>query len=68
MSAPQVDLSALSAEAARLRGSSLRQLNRDDPARAADLALRVGPLYASFARQSYDRQALRALFAIATAA
>ncbi len=65
MSAPQVDLSALSAEAARLRGSSLRQLNRDDPARAADLALRVGPLYASFARQSYDRQALRALFALA---
>ena len=32
---------------------------------AGDFALRVGPLYASFARQRYDREALDALFAIA---
>jgi glucose-6-phosphate isomerase len=65
VSATRADLSVLSAEAARLHGSSLRQLNREDPARATDLSLRVGPLYASFARQSYDRAALDALFALA---
>lgn len=65
MSASRVALSALADAAARLRGTSLHQLNRDDPSRAADLALRVGPLYANFARQSYDRAALGQLFALA---
>lgn len=65
MSATRIDLSVLTAEATRLRDSSLQRLNHDDPARAVDLALRVGPLYASFARQSYDRAALATLFALA---
>ncbi len=65
MSAPGVDLSGLAAQAQRLRGVTLADLNRDDAARASDFALRVGPLYANFARQSYDREALQALFALA---
>ena len=68
MSAPGVDLSGLAAQARRLDGATLARLNRDDPARARDFALRVGPLYANFARQSYDREALQALFALATRA
>jgi glucose-6-phosphate isomerase len=36
-----------------------------DAARASDFALRVGPLYASFARQRLDAQARDALFALA---
>ncbi len=58
-------LAGVEAEAARLAGSSISRLVADDPLRANDFALRVGPLYASFARQRYDRQALDALFAIA---
>lgn len=59
------DFSALRAHAARLADTSLKQLIADDPARASDYALRVGPLYANFARQRYDRAALDALFALA---
>nr|WP_283254662.1 glucose-6-phosphate isomerase [Luteimonas galliterrae] len=56
------------AHAARLSGTPLRKLIETDPARACDFALRVGPLYANFARQRYDRAALDELFALAEAA
>jgi len=56
---------SLSAEAARLAHLSLTDLAAADPARATDFSLRVGPLYANFARQRIDRQALDALFALA---
>jgi len=55
----------LSSHARRLAATPLPALITADPARADDFALRVGPLYASFARQRYDRQALTALFALA---
>lgn len=55
----------LKAQAARLAGTELKSMLLADPARAADFALRVGPLYASFARQGYDREALAALDGLA---
>ena len=55
-------LAAFEAHARRLADASLRDLIAVDPARAGDFALRVGPLYASFARQRLDRDALAALF------
>jgi glucose-6-phosphate isomerase len=55
-------LAAFDAHARRLADASLRDLIAGDPARARDFALRVGPLYASFARQRLDRDALAALF------
>lgn len=58
-------LARLQEEAARLDDTSLQDLMAADPARAADFALRVGPLYANFARQRYDRAALNAMFDIA---
>lgn len=58
----------LRAHAARLRETPLQKLIADDPARASEWALRVGPLYANFARQRYDRAALQDLFALAEAA
>ena len=58
-------LAGLDAHAQRLAGSTIAGLVESDPARARDFALRLGPLYASFARQRYDREALDALFAIA---
>ena len=58
----------LRAHAARLRSTPLRQLIAQDTARATDFALRVGPIYANFARQRYDRAALDALFALGEAA
>lgn len=58
-------LARLQEEAARLDDTSLQDLMAADPARAADFALRVGPLYANFARQRYDRAALDSLFDIA---
>ncbi|WDS36428.1 glucose-6-phosphate isomerase [Pseudoxanthomonas sp.] len=57
---------ALQSHAARLRGTRAPALLEQDPARASDFALRVGPLYASFARQGYDRDALAALHALAS--
>ncbi len=60
-------LAGLAAQATRLAGITLSNLIADDPRRAGDFALRVGPLYASFARQRYDRQALDALFELANA-
>ena len=58
-------LTRLRDEAARLDGVSLQALMAADTARASDLALRVGPIYANFARQRYDRAALKSLFDIA---
>lgn len=58
----------LAAHAERLRAHPLSRRIAEDPQRAHALALRVGPLYANFARQHYDRAALDALFALADAA
>lgn len=58
---------ALRAHARRLEPAGLPSLVLDDPARAQDFALRAGPLYASFARQRFDRAALSALFDLARA-
>ena len=58
-------LASLDAHAQRLAKASLKELVAADPARATDFALRIGPLYASFARQHLDRDALAALFAFA---
>ena len=58
-------LAGLDAHAQRLAGSTIAGLVESDQTRARDFALRLGPLYASFARQRYDREALDALFAIA---
>ena len=55
----------LRAHAARLSATPIDALCASDPARASALALRVGPLYANFARQRYDAAALAALFALA---
>ena len=52
---------ALGAHALRLAKVKAQDLNRSEPARARQLGLRVGPLYANFARQGYDQLALRAL-------
>lgn len=55
----------LAPHAARLSATHLADLLEADPARALDLSLKVGPVYASFARQRYDREALAALVALA---
>ena len=52
----------LKAQADRLAAVNLVSMLRSDPARATDFALRVGPLYANFSRQGYDREALDVLF------
>jgi len=52
----------LKAQADRLVATNLVSMLRADPARATDFALRVGPLYANFSRQGYDRAALDILF------
>jgi glucose-6-phosphate isomerase len=59
---------SLQPHAERLRQVPIAQLIADDASRPRDFALRVGPLYASFARQHYDRPALDALFEVAEAA
>ncbi len=61
------DFGAMRAHAARLRDVSLSSLLAQDPARSHDFALREGALYFNFARQSYDRDALQALLALARA-
>lgn len=58
-------LGELASHAARLEGVSTASLVAADPGRAAGFALRAGPVYANFARQRYDREALEALFALA---
>lgn len=52
----------------RLNDVTVASLVAADPARPRDFALRVGPLYANFARQHVDRAALEALFGLAEAA
>lgn len=55
----------LQSHASRLRGTSLPALLARDPSRAAEFAMRQGPLYFNFARQAYDRDAWDALLALA---
>ena len=62
------DFDSLRAHAARLGSTPLTTLIARDPERANDFALRVGPIYANFARQRYDRGALAELFAHAVRA
>jgi len=57
-------LAGLREHATRLAGQSISRLIADDAARARDLALRVGPLYANFSRQRYDRSALDGMIAL----
>ena len=61
------DLAALRPHASRLQGAGPSSLLAADPARASDFALRHEALYFNFARQSYDRDALAALLALAQA-
>ena len=61
------DFAMQRSHASRLRGMKIAALLAGDPTRAADFALREGPLYFNFARQSYDREALDALLAMARA-
>lgn len=65
-SQPLVD--HLSSHAARLIHTPLQQLVADEPQRAQLFAARLGPLYASFARQKYDHAAREALFDLGAAA
>ena len=58
---------SLSRHAARLIDGQLRGLVAADKDRSRDFALRVGPLYANFARQRIDREALDGLFDLARA-
>jgi len=60
-------LTALHAHAQRLRGTGIPALLAAEPDRVKTLALKVGPLYVNFARQSYDRAALDALLELAAA-
>lgn len=59
--------STLVPHAARLTDAHLSDLVRKDPARATELAFRVGPIYANFARQRLDREAWAALLDVARA-
>ncbi len=54
----------LRAHAERLKHARTADLVARSPSRATDLALRVGPIYANFARQGYDGPALEALFGL----
>ncbi|MCD9046150.1 glucose-6-phosphate isomerase [Luteimonas sp. MHLX1A] len=56
---------ALAPHARRLADTRIAGLVGADPARATALSLRVGPLYANFARQRFDDQALAGLYALA---
>lgn len=58
-------LAGLRGHALRLQEVPISSLLRSEADRASALALRVGPLYANFARQRYDAGALDALFALA---
>lgn len=58
-------LAVLTAHAQRIKATPLSTLLTKDPQRVVDFSLRVGPLYANFSRQYYDRDALNALFVMA---
>ena len=51
--------------AERLAGARIADLVADDPGRTAAMALRVGPVYASFARQRIDAPTLATLGGLA---
>ena len=51
--------------AGRLKGARIPDLLADDPARARSMALRVGPLHASFARQRIDAAGFSMLHGLA---
>jgi glucose-6-phosphate isomerase len=55
----------LVADAARVRQRPLAALGAAEPGRADDCALRLGPLYANFARQHIDRAAWQRLLDVA---
>ena len=55
----------LHAHAQRLQGTDIPTLLAAEPDRVKRLALKVGPLYVNFARQTYDRAALDALLELA---
>ena len=55
---------ALQPHVARLEDQRAADLIQADPGRARAMAVRVGPIYANFARQGYDRDALEALFGL----
>jgi glucose-6-phosphate isomerase len=57
----------LSTHAARLHQTTLRELIAADGRRPRDFSVRVGALYANFARQRYDRDARAALLDLARA-
>ncbi|WP_407352192.1 glucose-6-phosphate isomerase [Luteimonas sp. R10] len=67
MTAAQRLTGSLAPHAQRLSSVRIAELVAADPARAADLSLRVGPLYANFSRQRIDRDALDALLRLADA-
>src|SRR5690606_16600228 len=62
-SAPGIE--SLQSHASRLAGASIAGLLKDEPGRVDAHALRVGPLYATFARQRYDAAAWDALLQLA---
>ena len=62
----QSGFESLQSHAARLQGATGPILLAQDPARATDFAMRQDGLYFNFARQSYDRDALRGLLELAT--
>jgi len=59
------DFATLRTHAERLSATAVSALVDNDAARAQSLSLRVGALYANFARQRYDGPAIDALFALA---
>lgn len=59
------DWQALSVEAARLIQTPLSELTTSRADRAREFSLRVGPVYASFARQRYDAAARAVLLDLA---
>lgn len=61
-------LDTIAAQARRLGDARITDLIAADPARPRDFALRVGPVYANFARQRCGREALDALFGVLEAA
>ena len=62
---PHPVLDQLGPHAARLIHNPIAHVLAADHERCSGFSLRVGPIYANFARQKYDRAALDALFAVA---
>ncbi|KAF1684836.1 glucose-6-phosphate isomerase [Pseudoxanthomonas broegbernensis] len=64
MTASSPGFELLQSHAQRLSGTGIAQLLEAEPGRVREQALRVGPLYATFARQRYDARAWDALLAL----